>query len=214
MATCPPFRVFVNPVGTTPQLASFLPSSLNRANIFPDITHLSQWYWMLCHLTMNLSYTINGDFLIHHTYTIDKTQTLPPQRIVPSVTKFSLEQHDTSIETTTIFDLNLCNIYLDETFVKSLNRKPKNYQNDVLMPLQTQVGLFFNFIESADNGDFYLTTTKDTLQKAKLLHSFIANFIGYELPFYLYTHYPDDIEGKINNIIIKHEFFKVVQKTV
>lgn len=209
MAICPPFRVFVNPVGITPQLKSFFPASLNRANIFTDITHLSQWYWMLCRLTIDLYYTINGDFSIRHTYTIDKTQTLPPQRILHDATKFSLDQQDTSLEITATCDLNLCDIYLDETSIKSFNRPLKDYQNDVLFPLQTQVGLCLNFIEIADNRDFFITTNKSLSPQEKLLDAFTANFIGYDLPFYLYTAYPDDIEGKIDNIIIKHELFEV-----
>lgn len=209
MVTCPPFRVFVNPVGITPQLTSFLPSSLNRANIFTDIAHLSQWYWMLCCLTIDLSYTINGDFSIHHTYTVDKTQTLPPQRILPSAAKFSLEQQDTSLEITAECDLNFCNIYLDEHSIEAYKRSNKDYQHDVLLLPQTQIGLFLNFVENADNGDFYITTTKSCAKKESLLDSFSANFIGCHLPFYLYTQYPDDIEGKIDNVIIKYEFFEV-----
>ena len=211
MATCPPFCVFVNSVGVTSKLATVLPFSLNRANIFTDIPHLSQWYWMLCRITIDLFYTINGNFAIHHTYTMDNTQVLPSQRILPGTTKFSLKQRDTSLEITTTCDLDGCDVYMDEAFLKSYNPNRKDYEKNVLLPPQTKVGLFFNFIERADNGDFSLTTIKN-FSHEKLLHTFNANFIGHTLPFYLTTEYPDDIEGKIDNIILKHEFFKVEEE--
>ncbi len=208
MATCSSFRTFVNPVGVSSKLASVLPLSLNQANILTDIPHLSHWYWMLCKLTIDIFYTLNSNFPIHHSYTIDKTQVFPPQRILPEFTKFSLKQHDSDLEITTDCQLNLCDIYIDEGFINTYKRNNQNHQNDVLLPLQTAVGLSLNFVESADNGDFTISTLKNFSQQPPQ-HCLTTNFIGHPLTFYFFTEYPEDIEGHIDKITLTHEFFQI-----
>ena len=155
-----------------------------------------------------VDYTINGDFPIHHSYSIDKTQILPPQRITPGTTKFSLEKTDEDLEITTTFTLDFCDVFAHENFVNAYHRNNKDYQNDILLPPGTQVGLFFNFVERADNGDFSLTTIKNFCSESQL-HSFSTTFIGHPLTFYLSTEFPEDIEGRIDNIRINHDFFEI-----
>ena len=75
----PPFRVFAQPSGLPTEIHMAYEERGNASNLFVDIPTLTYWYWMMCGLTIDLGYTINGGVEVpirHHIY-LDARKYLP-----------------------------------------------------------------------------------------------------------------------------------------
>ena len=226
----PPFRVFTQPSG--------LPSGIHMAycapigdecNLFVDISTLTYWYWMMCSLTIDLGYTVNGGVEVpvrHHTY-LDARMFLTKHRLA-GVWDIAGQVVDDDLDITTNCWLLLryprCEILPQDLYRAHRKYLEERSKNSILwrhteMPANTRFGLCFKYLEYADNRDFTICTLPSDIptilgKRRPIVSTIQANFLGQTIPFYLTTPYPDDIAAHFDFVRITPEFFEIGPDTL
>ena len=216
----PPFRVFTQPSGLPTGIHMMYDPKGNESNLFVDIPTLTYWYWMMCGLTIDLGYTVNGGIEVpvrHRTY-LDARKFLPKHRAA-GAWDIARQITDDDLDITTNCWLLLryprCDTIPQDLYRahrKYLEERPKHtlLWRHSEMPANTRFGLCFLYLEYADNRDFTIYTLPGDIPKRRPIISTIqANFLGQTIPFYLTTPYPDDIAAHFDFVRITPEFFEI-----
>ena len=224
----PPFRVFAQPSGLPTGIPMTYEEKGNESNLFVDIPTLTYWYWMMCGLTVDLGYTINGgvEVPVRHRIYLDARKFLPKHRAA-GAWDMAQQVIDDDLDITTHCWLLLryphCNtlpqdLYRAHRMYLEGHPSPSLLWRHTAMPANTRFGICFKYLEYADNRDFTLCTLQSDipkiLGKSKPIVSTIqANFLGQTIPFYFTTPYPDDITARFDFVRITPEFFEIAPES-
>ena len=216
----PPFRVFAQSSGLpTAMPMAYDPGSF-ESNLLVDIPTLTYWYWMMCGITIDLGYTIDGGIKapIRHRYYLDGQKYLPPMRLLHDHWTINFPMmHDDEWDITSV-----CWLLLNQPRCDTLPQILRNAQlkhlqihpnsstlwRNTPIPANTRFGICFRFQEYADDHDFDICTLKSDVH-TNIIGTYKAKFLGHEVPFYLSTPYPDEITAHFDFINITPEFFEI-----
>lgn len=221
----PPFRVFAQPSGLPTEIHMAYEERGNPSNLFVDIPTLTYWYWMMCGLTIDLGYTVNGGVEVpvrHHIY-LDARKYLPKYRSA-GAWDMSCQVTDDDLEITTNCWLMLRYPRCD-TIPQDLYWAHRKYLEDLperallwthkQLPANTRFGICFKYLEYADNRDFTVCTLPSDVPKpivkgrSLVIATTTADFLGQTIPFYIASPYTEDLKAHFDFVRITPEFFEI-----
>ena len=218
MTAIAPFRTFVNAAGISPYCV-LLPHNADHVNLYANAHTLAYWYWMLCGITIQLEYMIDGgnQIPIRHEIKLNAHSFGVKERI-QGLWALDGNKHDPEFDISSVAILYLLNPYWPPQTMASpkptleLQTSLRNHSNlvgaDTIDSSSMRFGLCFKFVEKADSGDFAITTCADDIN-GTVLHKFTTKFIDQDLTFTLSTPFSEDINGQITHVNITPEFFEI-----
>ena len=219
----PPFRVFAQPSGLPTTKPMYEPMSL-ECNLFVDIQTCTYWYWMLCGLTVDLGYTVNGGVEVpvrHHIHLDARKYRLKNRMLGYWDMAKEIFDDELGITTQCFFGLRYPRYVtpppddyrVSKEYLEGPPSRPLLWRHSE-MPADTRFKLCFRYLERDEDGDFTICTLQEDIptilgKRRPIISTLQANFLGQTIPFYLSTPYPDEIAAHFDFVRITPEFFEI-----